>query len=157
MKKEDIVALLVLAAIGLFVAVTNIASAYGADSPYPDKLVGREVVDYDFDSEWEENLYDTMENMDEKIPNSIYWGDDEIYYRYGTFYLDNPDRGFFMLPLSFATDWETEIFIRDFTEYLKCGGRDSTFTKDMNDPYGTGPRWSFYLYNKKFYLYYMDM
>ena len=149
MKREVFITMCYLVIVLLVVVLNNISASAAT-------LLGRGgEIEYEFSKEWRAEYLDHTTYGTEKDLVDIYWDDDEMFVSNGTYYLDNPDRGFQMVPLYFNTEWERKEFEKDFMTYVTEYSQG--FVKAMNNPYDTGCKWGFYLYNGLYWVYKYDL
>jgi hypothetical protein len=146
MKREEIILIGIAVLAALYIEVADAANLLGKSG----------ITPYSFNKEWREGYHEKVTYGKEKDLIDIYWDDDELFFYNGMFYLDNPDRGFQMIPLYFDTDWEKQEFEQDFLRYIDSGDSEE-FIKSVNNPMGTGCKWGFFLHDGMFFLYRYDM
>ena len=123
-----------------------------------EKLSGRlNTIEYDFDQNWQDE-YSYLLNNDNNDIHNIYFFDDDIYYANGIYYLNNPDRGYFMIPL-YIDDVDKRLFAKHFKTYLEVATdyECESFDEFVNNPENTGPQWGFYKKDNRFYIYHFDI
>lgn len=110
------------------------------------------IQQFQFDKAWEADYREHAEYDTEKSLYEVYWDDDELFFYNGRFYLNNPDRAFWMIPLHFETEWEKQEFEKDFLEYISTDNLEE-FTKKMDSPC----KWGVYLLDGMYWVYQYDI
>lgn len=121
------------------------------------KLSGRmNDIEYDFNENWHNECLYLLNNDNGNI-HKIYFFEDDLYYAEGVYYLDNPDRGCFMIPL-YAENKDEKLFRQHFKEYKNVATdyECESFDRFINGINYNKPKWGFYKKDNKFYLHYFE-
>lgn len=103
------------------------------------------AIEYPFNNGWNEEYQQLLDNDNGSV-HKIYFFEDDIYTDGTIFYLDNPDRGYFMIPLYFSDKEDRRLFEKHFKLYTtaETDYDYESFDIMVNGENDCCPQWGFY-------------